>query len=134
MKHKERFNPCFNGYSTLTTHLSSLSSFVNGSFNPCFNGYSTLTFLMFQIRLLLQSFNPCFNGYSTLTNREIFNAVFQPSFNPCFNGYSTLTLVRKIVTWEPLYSFNPCFNGYSTLTCYTRYTYGIFFCRFQSLF
>ena len=37
------FNPCFNGYSTLTgcRMLNSYFKEVNG-FNPCFNGYSTL--------------------------------------------------------------------------------------------
>ena len=38
-------------------------------FNPCFNGYSTLTLLGVERYMeQLRSFNPCFNGYSTLTN------------------------------------------------------------------
>ena len=41
-KYKIRFNPYFNGYSTLTT-LSNIYVFEIKSFNPYFNGYSTLT-------------------------------------------------------------------------------------------
>ena len=38
------------------------------SFNPCFNGYSTLTITKRRIALSEpKCFNPCFNGYSTLT-------------------------------------------------------------------
>ena len=49
------FNPCFNGYSTLTPFV--VPKMVGGTqkcFNPCFNGYSTLTFLK---RLQLDSFH-----------------------------------------------------------------------------
>ena len=37
------FNPCFNGYSSLTRLYESLGESLDGGFNPCFNGYSTLT-------------------------------------------------------------------------------------------
>ena len=38
------FNPCFNGYSTLTGFKRLLKMIdANNCFNPCFNGYSTLT-------------------------------------------------------------------------------------------
>jgi len=39
---KIRFNPCFNGYSTLTSRILPFWN-RRRSFNPCFNGYSTLT-------------------------------------------------------------------------------------------
>ena len=38
------FNPCFNGYSTLTNQGFNNQQQAQMSFNPCFNGYSTLTF------------------------------------------------------------------------------------------
>ena len=38
------FNPCFNGYSTLTSDEIADGVVVTTCFNPCFNGYSTLTF------------------------------------------------------------------------------------------
>ena len=38
-----RFNPCFNGYSTLTSKSDKELYCQSGCFNPCFNGYSTLT-------------------------------------------------------------------------------------------
>ena len=37
------FNPCFNGYSTLTDTRFIDPSRWDSGFNPCFNGYSTLT-------------------------------------------------------------------------------------------
>ena len=41
-------------------------------FNPCFNGYSTLTSFSIERRWLhMSSFNPCFNGYSTLTPVDV---------------------------------------------------------------
>ena len=40
---RDGFNPCFNGYSTLTKDKVSEEYKFTGSFNPCFNGYSTLT-------------------------------------------------------------------------------------------
>ncbi len=39
---EERFNPCFNGFFTLTSY-SKLSVNSNTCFNPCFNGFFTLT-------------------------------------------------------------------------------------------
>ena len=62
-------------------------------FNPCFNGYSTLTY--FYVDGVLKDsygFNPYFNGYSTLTGRiGVHNELRNFCFNPYFNGYSTLT-------------------------------------------
>ena len=40
---EEGFNPCFNGYSTLTILDGWVEMVINCGFNPCFNGYSTLT-------------------------------------------------------------------------------------------
>ena len=40
---RDGFNPCFNGYSTLTGKKMLVGAFNNYGFNPCFNGYSTLT-------------------------------------------------------------------------------------------
>ena len=65
---------------------------IKNGFNPCFNGYSTLTHKKDGERYFCSGFNPCFNGYSTLTNDEIIQIKELSScFNPCFNGYSTLT-------------------------------------------
>ena len=61
-------------------------------FNPCFNGYSTLTIRHGAFSQYWKCFNPCFNGYSTLTKMKMHWTTFmRTSFNPCFNGYSTLT-------------------------------------------
>ena len=38
------FNPCFNGFTSLTTVLERGCVNLNGSFNPCFNGFTSLTF------------------------------------------------------------------------------------------
>ena len=43
LQHRVCFNPCFNGYSTLTKEGFNLIISRNPRFNPCFNGYSTLT-------------------------------------------------------------------------------------------
>ena len=45
---KLSFNPCFNGYSTLTERYSVKFKANAKGFNPCFNGYSTLTLLQKQ--------------------------------------------------------------------------------------
>ena len=38
-------------------------------FNPCFNGYTTLTIeRRKQLERKYEGFNPCFNGYTTLTH------------------------------------------------------------------
>ena len=37
------FNPCFNGFTSLTTVLERGCVNLNGSFNPCFNGFTSLT-------------------------------------------------------------------------------------------
>jgi len=36
-------------------------------FNPCFNGFTTLTEGVWKKRPDLKGFNPCFNGFTTLT-------------------------------------------------------------------
>ena len=38
-------------------------------FNPCFNGFTTLTHINKKIYRIYkrQGFNPCFNGFTTLT-------------------------------------------------------------------
>ena len=43
---KKCFNPCFNGYSTLTNIKKQKGRVYNLRFNPCFNGYSTLTLVI----------------------------------------------------------------------------------------
>ena len=49
--------------------------FITG-FNPCFNGYSTLTAVPFISAILFTGFNPCFNGYSTLTLTNKLNNIY----------------------------------------------------------
>ena len=38
------FNPCFNGFTTLTGVKMKDITVGEASFNPCFNGFTTLTF------------------------------------------------------------------------------------------
>ena len=45
MDYNQCFNPCFNGYSTLTEEDDDLFFEDYEGFNPCFNGYSTLTII-----------------------------------------------------------------------------------------
>ena len=40
----KRFNPYFNGYSTLTSKKKMMTKVIMTGFNPYFNGYSTLTY------------------------------------------------------------------------------------------
>ena len=37
------FNPCFNGFTTLTYKKGNVPQGADVSFNPCFNGFTTLT-------------------------------------------------------------------------------------------
>ena len=43
MKSSFSFNPCFNGFTTLTKMGFELDDSYYISFNPCFNGFTTLT-------------------------------------------------------------------------------------------
>ena len=71
------FNPCFNGYSSLTTPVSTATIIKSCSFNPCFNGYSSLTYLNLCQAMAKNCFNPCFNGYSSLTTLGFTSVVVQ---------------------------------------------------------
>ena len=64
-------------------------------FNPCFNGFTSLTITMLNNSTQVAiSFNPCFNGFTSLTAyKELQQAVVRNSFNPCFNGFTSLTLI-----------------------------------------
>ena len=40
----------------------------NLSFNPCFNGFTSLTSMKYKyINQIKDGFNPCFNGFTSLT-------------------------------------------------------------------
>ena len=109
-----RFNPCFNGYSTLTCPLRSwIWGWWNG-FNPCFNGYSTLTRERCDLYGKITScFNPCFNGYSTLTRtfeKILYLSVLQRFFQTLKSHFLAYFLLFFAVFWA--FSVTPSLHFY----------------------
>ena len=65
---KQCFNPCFNGFTSLTSNLARTDERDVLSFNPCFNGFTSLTYVKsIYWSQRDQGFNPCFNGFTSLT-------------------------------------------------------------------
>ena len=114
-------NPCCNGCSSLTLHISSISISViivlilvvmdvalwpvrvcscpiccRSRLNPCCNGCSSLT-LLDVAGVGVDCLNPCCNGCSSLTKCSLLVAPRGASLNPCCNGCSSLTINKVAV-------------------------------------
>ena len=68
-------------------------------FNPCFNGFTSLTDKeILEQRKKIERFNPCFNGFTSLTYEKYNNIPeWLFCFNPCFNGFTSLTLTELLI-------------------------------------